>query len=223
MCKRLSTEVYCNPDTHPAFDRESNSRSPIYSHFGETLAGAATIRAFNLEERFILENEGKVDANQACYQPSIAANRWELLSYYPESTHHLGENHFNYSFRYWIGFDQKRKYSDIACTEITESKKSNRRAAKQWYFPYSECLLCTIYRQRPYITQVEEGIAQLSTYRLHERDKPFGFHYIPEWNGDWPLIQYYSPSPYIKLSHTFRVRLTTLGTLGKSYPWVVTK
>ena len=135
MCKRLSTEVYCNPDTHPAFDRVSNSRSPIYSHFGETLAGAATIRAFNLEERFILENEGKVDANQACYQPSIAANRWELLSYYPESTHHLGENHFNYSFRYWIGFDQKRKYSDIACTEITESKKVKQESSHTVILP----------------------------------------------------------------------------------------
>ena len=54
---------------------ESTSRSPIYSHFGETLSGTPTIRAFNLEDRFILENEAKVDTNQACYQPSIAANR----------------------------------------------------------------------------------------------------------------------------------------------------
>ena len=55
---------------------ESVSRSPIYSHFGETLNGASTIRAFNLENKFILQSEKKVDDNQVCYYPSIIANRW---------------------------------------------------------------------------------------------------------------------------------------------------
>jgi hypothetical protein len=62
---------------------ESTSRSPIYSHFGETLSGTPTIRAFNLEDRFILENEAKVDSNQACYQPSIAANRYVTPDWIP--------------------------------------------------------------------------------------------------------------------------------------------
>ena len=51
---------------------ESNSRSPIYSLFGETLSGVSTIRAFDLNERFILDNESNVDRNQACYHPNIA-------------------------------------------------------------------------------------------------------------------------------------------------------
>ena len=55
---------------------ESVSRSPIYSHFGETLNGASTIRAFHLQNKFILESEAKVDQNQVCYYPSIIANRW---------------------------------------------------------------------------------------------------------------------------------------------------
>ena len=55
---------------------ESISRSPIYSHFGETLSGAATIRAYGKEMQFILESENKVDHNQVCYYPSIVANRW---------------------------------------------------------------------------------------------------------------------------------------------------
>ncbi|KAL8585023.1 hypothetical protein ACOMHN_043659 [Nucella lapillus] len=55
---------------------ESTSRSPIYSHFGETITGATTIRAFHQQERFILQSESKVDENQVCYYPSIISNRW---------------------------------------------------------------------------------------------------------------------------------------------------
>ncbi|ESO87141.1 hypothetical protein LOTGIDRAFT_107213, partial [Lottia gigantea] len=55
---------------------ESISRSPIYSHFGETVTGAVTIRAFGQQERFITESENKVDENQICYFPSITSNRW---------------------------------------------------------------------------------------------------------------------------------------------------
>ncbi|GAB0099313.1 multidrug resistance-associated protein 1 [Sergentomyia squamirostris] len=55
---------------------ESVSRSPIYSHFGESITGAQTIRAYGVQERFIGESEAKVDFNQVCYFPSIIANRW---------------------------------------------------------------------------------------------------------------------------------------------------
>ncbi|XP_015591556.1 multidrug resistance-associated protein 1 isoform X6 [Cephus cinctus] len=55
---------------------ESVSRSPIYSHFGESVTGAQTIRAYGVQERFIKESESGVDLNQVCYYPSIIANRW---------------------------------------------------------------------------------------------------------------------------------------------------
>jgi ABC-type multidrug transport system fused ATPase/permease subunit len=42
---------------------ESVSRSPIFQHFGETLNGVATIRAYGDEERFIRENLRKVNDN----------------------------------------------------------------------------------------------------------------------------------------------------------------
>lgn len=55
---------------------ESISRSPIYSHFGETISGSSTIRAFGKEAQFVRISEDKVDFNQKCYYPSIVANRW---------------------------------------------------------------------------------------------------------------------------------------------------
>ncbi|CAG7784814.1 unnamed protein product [Allacma fusca] len=55
---------------------ESISRSPIYSHFGETVAGVASIRAFKDEERFIWDSEDKMEQNQACQYCIAVANRW---------------------------------------------------------------------------------------------------------------------------------------------------
>lgn len=55
---------------------ESISRSPIYTHFSETLLGTSVIRAFGEQERFIRESDQRVDHNQKAYFPSIVANRW---------------------------------------------------------------------------------------------------------------------------------------------------
>uniref|UniRef100_A0A8C9ZRY3 Multidrug resistance-associated protein 1 n=1 Tax=Sander lucioperca TaxID=283035 RepID=A0A8C9ZRY3_SANLU len=55
---------------------ESVSRSPIYTHFNETLLGTSVIRAFGEQERFIRESDQRVDHNQKAYYPSIVANRW---------------------------------------------------------------------------------------------------------------------------------------------------
>ncbi|XP_076852211.1 multidrug resistance-associated protein 1 isoform X2 [Brachyhypopomus gauderio] len=55
---------------------ESVSRSPVYSHFNETLLGTSVIRAFGEEQRFIGESDQRVDRNQQAYYPSIVANRW---------------------------------------------------------------------------------------------------------------------------------------------------
>ncbi|KAI1883878.1 hypothetical protein AGOR_G00220620 [Albula goreensis] len=55
---------------------ESVSRSPVYSHFTETLLGTSVIRAFREQDRFIQQNQDRVDRNQKAYYPSIVANRW---------------------------------------------------------------------------------------------------------------------------------------------------
>eukprot|EP00002_Diphylleia_rotans_P003775 TRINITY_DN1266_c0_g1_i1.p1 TRINITY_DN1266_c0_g1~~TRINITY_DN1266_c0_g1_i1.p1 ORF type:complete len:1203 (-),score=279.41 TRINITY_DN1266_c0_g1_i1:2308-5916(-) len=55
---------------------ESTTRSPIFSHFSETLQGASTIRAYQLEPKFVDESDKRLDFNQAAYYPNVASNRW---------------------------------------------------------------------------------------------------------------------------------------------------
>jgi ATP-binding cassette subfamily C (CFTR/MRP) protein 1 len=55
---------------------EAISRSPIFTHFSETITGSSTIRAFDRSESFIRENEQRVDENQSCSYPIVVANRW---------------------------------------------------------------------------------------------------------------------------------------------------
>ncbi|XP_053494146.1 multidrug resistance-associated protein 1 [Ictalurus furcatus] len=55
---------------------ESVSRSPIYTHFNETVQGASVIRAFGEQPRFILQANQRVDHNQTAYFPRFVATRW---------------------------------------------------------------------------------------------------------------------------------------------------
>ncbi|XP_062549077.1 multidrug resistance-associated protein 1-like [Armigeres subalbatus] len=55
---------------------ESVARSPIYSHFGESITGQSTIRAYGQQGRFKEESDKRIDYNQQMSYPSILANRW---------------------------------------------------------------------------------------------------------------------------------------------------
>ncbi|XP_068597286.1 ATP-binding cassette sub-family C member 2 [Brachionichthys hirsutus] len=55
---------------------DSVSRSPIYSHFSETVSGLSVIRAYGHQERFIKHNETTIDANLMSVYPWIVSNRW---------------------------------------------------------------------------------------------------------------------------------------------------
>eukprot|EP00238_Polyblepharides_amylifera_P013256 CAMPEP_0196578562 /NCGR_PEP_ID=MMETSP1081-20130531/7432_1 /TAXON_ID=36882 /ORGANISM="Pyramimonas amylifera, Strain CCMP720" /LENGTH=1552 /DNA_ID=CAMNT_0041897827 /DNA_START=34 /DNA_END=4692 /DNA_ORIENTATION=+ len=55
---------------------DSVARSPIYSHFSETLAGSSTIRGYSQEEDFIRENHNRLDAQIRAYFWYITSNRW---------------------------------------------------------------------------------------------------------------------------------------------------
>lgn len=58
---------------------ESVQRSPIYQHFGETLSGAVTIRAYGDELRFIRDNQHRVDTHNRPFMYLWATNRWLAL------------------------------------------------------------------------------------------------------------------------------------------------
>ncbi|XP_023349637.1 canalicular multispecific organic anion transporter 2 isoform X2 [Eurytemora carolleeae] len=55
---------------------DSISKSPIFNHFGETLSGSATIRAFDKIEQFELDNQRHIDYNQMFTIPSYLSNKW---------------------------------------------------------------------------------------------------------------------------------------------------
>ncbi|XP_039857920.1 canalicular multispecific organic anion transporter 1 [Simochromis diagramma] len=55
---------------------DSVSRSPIYSHFGETVSGLSVIRAYKHQERFLKHNEVTIDENLKSVYPWIVSNRW---------------------------------------------------------------------------------------------------------------------------------------------------
>lgn len=65
---------------------ESISRSPIYSHFSETVTGSSVIRAYGRSQDFKAISDAKVDANQKSCYAYIASNRSEASSFNPCSS-----------------------------------------------------------------------------------------------------------------------------------------
>ena len=58
---------------------DSTSRSPIYTHFSETVNGIASIRAFGASKQLIDESNKRVDDNHKCFYASFTAERWLTL------------------------------------------------------------------------------------------------------------------------------------------------
>jgi ABC-type multidrug transport system fused ATPase/permease subunit len=55
---------------------ENISRSPLYAHFSETLAGVSVIRAYGAQERFVGESVRRFLGNQRSFYTMISLNRW---------------------------------------------------------------------------------------------------------------------------------------------------
>ena len=60
---------------------ESNTRSPIFSDFGELLEGIVTVRAFSAEKRFLNNLHVKIDTTTKMWYTFWMTNRWLLLNF----------------------------------------------------------------------------------------------------------------------------------------------
>jgi len=68
---------YYRPGYREAKRLDAISGSPVFAHFGETLGGLSTIRAFGHQQRFITENERRIGINQtADYTQKCGCERW---------------------------------------------------------------------------------------------------------------------------------------------------
>lgn len=55
---------------------EAVQRSPLFQHFGETLSGVVTIRAYGDEARFVQDNHNRVNTHNRPFLYLWATNRW---------------------------------------------------------------------------------------------------------------------------------------------------
>ncbi|KAG1239605.1 hypothetical protein G6F68_018472 [Rhizopus microsporus] len=55
---------------------DSVSRSPLFSHFTETIVGVATIRAFGVTRQFLQQMLTYIDANARPFYYTWLVNRW---------------------------------------------------------------------------------------------------------------------------------------------------
>lgn len=76
MSVYLSITNYYRPVARELKRLDSLSRSPVYSHFSETLGGLPIIRAFRRQKMFIVNNVGKLDDNLSAYFSLKAVDRW---------------------------------------------------------------------------------------------------------------------------------------------------
>jgi len=70
------TQRYYVPSSRQLKRIESSLRSPIFSHFAETLDGVASIRAFGQQAQFLQESAARLRRNMRAYYVNVASNRW---------------------------------------------------------------------------------------------------------------------------------------------------
>nr|AAF61707.1 canalicular multispecific organic anion transporter cMOAT [Mus musculus] len=72
----VSVQVFYVATSRQLRRLDSVTKSPIYSHFSETVSGLPVIRAFEHQQRFLANSEKQIDTNQKCVFSWITSNRW---------------------------------------------------------------------------------------------------------------------------------------------------
>ncbi|CAA93309.3 ATP-binding cassette transporter abc2 [Schizosaccharomyces pombe] len=72
-------QVYYTQTSRELKRLDSVTRSPLYAHFQESLGGLSTIRAYDMEDTFISENDIRVDTNHRIWFLYFSSNRWQAI------------------------------------------------------------------------------------------------------------------------------------------------
>lgn len=70
------TGMYYRPSSRELRRLNNLLRSRIYEHFGETLSGLPTLKAFNALPRFLKGDVRRIDSENTAYWLSVACQRW---------------------------------------------------------------------------------------------------------------------------------------------------
>ncbi|KUI54239.1 Oligomycin resistance ATP-dependent permease YOR1 [Cytospora mali] len=70
------TGMYYRPSARELRRLNNLLRSRIYEHFGESLSGLATLKAFGAVSRFVQDNARRIDTENTAYWLSVACQRW---------------------------------------------------------------------------------------------------------------------------------------------------
>jgi ABC-type multidrug transport system fused ATPase/permease subunit len=70
------TGMYYRPSSRELRRLNNLLRSRIYEHFGESMSGLPTLKAFGAVSRFVEDNASKIDTENTAYWLSIACQRW---------------------------------------------------------------------------------------------------------------------------------------------------
>jgi len=71
-----SVQQYYRASSRELKRLDSIARSPVYSHFSESLNGLSTIRAYKAQGRFLEQNADRIDESQKAYYCLQSSNRW---------------------------------------------------------------------------------------------------------------------------------------------------
>lgn len=70
------TGMYYRPSSRELRRLNNLLRSRIYEHFGESLSGLPTLKAFGAVSRFVDDNSRRIDTENTAYWLSVACQRW---------------------------------------------------------------------------------------------------------------------------------------------------
>ncbi|KAM4045857.1 ATP-binding cassette sub-family C member 2-like [Anomaloglossus baeobatrachus] len=136
------------------------SRSPILSHFSETLQGASTIRAFGHQERFIGQNKDVMNENLVCYYNNVISNRKHNVQNLTSGTVGLSITYalnITQTLNFWVRKACEIETNGVAIERVCEYEEMDKEAP--WTLP-----------RRPAAEWPDRGVIEFTNYQARYRD-----------------------------------------------------